>query len=351
MKQENKKAFAGHRVTLQDSNPSTEEAKESLKENLVKFLEIDSSEVQELINSMPVILKSGVSKEEAISFAQVLRELGALVFVEKEIEEKKTIEKKNETSSKHEKNLKNPLFLGMGALILSLLAAVFFLTGTKKQSSFNIDSESIAKMIVDIKDKRIKKKEEKNKAKEVIWYGKKYLSPVAISIEVLERNDQPVIASIKFATESPGELSPQELIRGLKSVWLKEGDAIFKDLENLEKKKSILETEAKIYFLKQEANERFVTKATLEKIEPDEEMSPKEKKKHRLYKFSIEHHPKPQFLGEPFFLEYGEEKGYSVVLNQEIELEKKEDKEDTNIAKILEEGIQSELRGKKAVEK
>lgn len=357
MKEKDKKAFVEYKVTLQDSDPPTDAGKENLKVKLIDFLALDKDQVQDLINSMPAILKTGVSKKDADSFAKVLRELGALVFVEKTVEDTTVKPAKLKVKGKNQQAYKNPIYIAIFVSLLGLITASFFFKSSN-QPGLSIDNESIAKMIVDIKEKKKKQAQmalKKEAAKKVVWYGKKYRSPVAISIEVLEKDEIPIIASVKWATESPGELNPQELIRGVQSVWLKEGEAIFQDLKNSEKGSRELTTEAKIYFSKQGSSERFVTSATLEKVvevekktdtEEEDKDKKKKKSKSRTYKFSLEHQPRAKFLGEPFYIEYTNDKGYSIILNQEIELLKKEDKEDTNISKILDEGVKSKTKVK-----
>ena len=347
-------AFLEFKVILKDSDPSTPQGKIALRDKLISFLEVNEARVDELISSLPVTLKSGVSEEEARAFAKILRELGALVFVEKTIVNEESESGKSLIHAKFEPKEfhKHPYFLTM----LLTLAIIGILSSNllkrPVQQGFVVDVDSLKKMLDSQKLITSKNNDSEVKSSvEKILTGKSFKRPVALNVDLVEKDGKLERAIVKFATESPGDTTPEQIIRGVQLPWLQEGEVQFdrsqvRKVKN--KNKERLKSEAKLYIIRGDSSERIVAESSIE-------ITPTLKGQARICIFRIRYKPKDQFESDPFFIEFKQEAGYSIILNQEVTITEKEKIEESPLIKLSAEEeakkIEKEKKEKEKAEK
>ena len=321
-----------YKVILHDADPNTPEGRAALEENLIQFLELDPERVQDLMQSLPVTLKSEVTEEEAKAFAKILREQGGLVFVEtvKDMTSSQALGQIVPSIDKLKAIQKHPYFIPGIAIFVAVLLLANMLRPEEKPSIV-IDTNSLTTLLQSQKSilEPGQSSERKKKLLNIVYAGKSYIRPVAITAEAVEKGPKIIQFTAKIATESPGELTPEEIIRGVQLTWLEKGEAVFTKRVEAEdsNENPKFKGDAKLYLTRGELNERVVAEAILEQL-------PTDNKRERKFNLKIIYKPKNQFINDPYFIEYKEDTGYSIVLNQTVTLAKKVEEKKSALNKL-----------------
>jgi hypothetical protein len=312
---------------------------------MVETLGLDHERVEEIVNSMPITLRENVTLPQAQEFASVLRELGALVFVE---EQKVTSDEpvlkqeavapdipqapQPEVAAAKKKKAANwysqTSVIVVIAIVAVCAALLVILPSFRKDQGMEISPTALKRMLkTQEKILNEKKNESSDEVLQESWFGEIDDQDINIKLAILTGNGKPLRAIFKVSTEFPGERSAEEIIRGKYRPWLRSGEGelgLYIEPEEIygpklspQIKETLLIGAARIYMETGGLGSRIVADTNLA-------MAAVKSPEIREFQIAMRYLPKEKFINNQFFVDYTKIRGYSLVVNKSIVVHRRE---------------------------